>query len=138
MSNAELSAIQQEWVVLQTQYDSYEKHALYIKLVNVLVCCLLLVHTGLDILVPFLALVLWATEAIWKTFQSRIESRLLTVEKAIQEQQGYKAMQYNSAWQEMRPSLFGLIKEYTTHLFKPTVAFPHMVLVLVTGWLVLF
>ena len=138
MSNAELTAIQQEWVVLQTQYDAYEKHALYIKLASILICSLLLFHTGLDVLVPFLVLVLWVSEAIWKTFQSRIESRLLTVEKAIQEQQGYKAMQYNSAWQEVRPSLFGLIKEYAAHLCKPTVAFPHVVLVLVTGWLVVF
>ena len=138
MSNSELNAVQQEWVVLQNQYDSYEKHALYIKLANVLLCSLLVFHTGLDILIPLLSGILWITEAIWKTFQNRMEARLLVVEKAILEQQGYKAMQYNSAWQEIRPSTAGLIKEYMAQLFRPTVAFPHTILVAVSVWLTLF
>lgn len=135
MSNQELIPVQQEWTVLQNQYDNYEKQALYIKLANLFLCSLLLFHSRFDWVVPILSILIWITEAMWKTYQGRIEHRLMVVEKAIAEQQGYKAMQFNTAWQEIRPSTFGLIKEYAKQAIRPTVAFPHVLLVALTAYL---
>lgn len=37
MSDGQLSILQQEWITLQNQFDSYEKYSLVIKLFNILV-----------------------------------------------------------------------------------------------------
>lgn len=130
------SALQQEWLCLQNQFDSYEKYSLIIKLTNMLLTLGLLAFS----LQPYLALlcagVLWLQDAIWKTFQSRIEARLLSVEASLQsadETSELVAMQFNQQWQATRPGLVGLVKEYLSQAYKPTVAFPHVILIVVTA-----
>jgi hypothetical protein len=38
-------------------------------------------------------------------------------------------MQFNSAWEESRPGAIGLIAEYLKNAIRPTVAFPHVMLI---------
>ena len=80
-------------------------------------------------------LVVWLQDAIWKTFQSRIESRLLELEQGLSSANSEKgdslaveAFQFNSAYLKDRPSTIGLILEYMKQAARPTVAFPHVVL----------
>jgi len=120
-----------EWCLLQNQFDSYEKHSLYIKLISVLV---LLVAEVLDVISIFIVLilgVLWLQDAIWKTFQSRIETRLLQVEKCISDESEACAFQFNNEYQRGSLSGLSLINEYARQSIRPTVAFPHIVLTLV-------
>lgn len=62
-----------EWCLLQNQFDSYEKHSLYIKLLGIIIVLVAEISNVVNISVILLILVLWLQDAIWKTFQSRIE-----------------------------------------------------------------
>ena len=42
---------------------------------------------------------------------------------------GVRAFQYNSDYVRNRPGLFGLIQEYLKHAARPTIAYPHVLLV---------
>ena len=127
----EAKNIKTEWCVLQDQYDSYEKHSLYIKLVSVTV----LVATGIAGVMPvftsLVLLVLWLQDAIWKTFQSRIETRLLQVESNISEKVDEHAFQFNTQYQSIRLKGLSLLGEYIHQSVRPTVAFPHAALILI-------
>lgn len=133
----------QEWQVLQREFDSYEKYALIIKLVAIVLFFAwssLAAQSWLGILGLFL---LWGQEAIWKTYQSRIETRLLAVERALasasnpehessangfSNEEMVKAFQFNSAFTVQRGGVASLIKEYASQALRPTVAFPHVFL----------
>lgn len=120
-----------EWCLLQNQFDSYEKHSLYIKLLSVIV---LLVAEISAVVSPFNVLilgVLWVQDAIWKTFQSRIETRLLQIEKYISSNSEESAFQFNSEYQKVCLTGSALIGEYARQSLRPTVAFPHVVLILI-------
>jgi len=134
------SYLAKEWSVLQNQYDSYEKFSLVIKLfsIGLISFSYFLHHMGL--LTLLLLLVLWLQDAIWKTFQSRINLRILEVERGLAENSGdggpgIKAFQYNRDYAFTRPGFFGLIREYLKHAFRPTIAYPHALLV---GLMVLY
>ncbi|MCX2981013.1 hypothetical protein EYC98_09070 [Halieaceae bacterium IMCC14734] len=132
------TALAAEWTLLQNQYDSYEKHSLWIKLVALVLVTLVLLMTALNgMRVPasllVISLSLWMQEAIWKTFQARIEARLLRLEVLLTEDAenavNGDAYQYNTAFAEQRPGTAGLVLEYVQAARRPTVAFPHIVLV---------
>lgn len=123
-----------EWSLQQHQYDSYEKFSLLIKLLSISLCSILVFHNQLDYVIVALCSLLWLLDAIWKTFQGRIESRLLTLEKAIKANQTNVAMQYHSEWQMHRGSALSLIKEYILRGASPTVSVPHLVIVGLTLW----
>ena len=78
-----------------------------------------------------LLLVLWLQDAIWKTFQSRIEVRLLQLEThlASGEANDGDAFQYNRLFADNRPGVTGLVQDYLQQAARPTVAFPHLLLV---------
>ncbi len=131
----ETKEFQAEWCLLQNQFDSYEKHSLYIKLLSVIV---LLAAEALDVISIFMLLillVLWVQDAIWKTFQSRIEPRLLQIEKYISQGVGEgcenAVCQFNTEYQKVSLSGLSLIMEYARQSIRPTVAFPHIVLILI-------
>lgn len=131
MTNNDLAT---EWTLLQNQYDSYEKYSLVIKLVNVALFSLLVVMNSAFLLILAMILVLWGQDAIWKTFQSRIESHLLILEKSltsVQAETQISAFQFNSLFIDKRPSSIGLMVEYAKQALRPTVAFPHMLLVVI-------
>jgi hypothetical protein len=122
--------IETEWSLLQNQFDSYEKFSLLIKLANTGVLCTAYFLNKMGIFVLFLLLILWMQDAIWKTFQSRIETRLLQLENCLFEASDVKVFQFNSQYLKNRPGVAGLISEYVKQALRPTVAFPHIVLVL--------
>jgi hypothetical protein len=120
-----------EWCLLQNQFDSYEKHSLYIKLLSVIVFLTVEISGVISIFIVLVLVVLWLQDAIWKTFQSRIESRLLQIEKYISEKSEERVFQFNSEYHKVRLSGLSLINEYVRQAVRPTVAFPHLVLTIV-------
>jgi len=120
-----------EWCLLQNQFDSYEKHSLSIKLLSVIVFFVAEISGVISINVLLVLMVLWLQDAIWKTFQSRIEPRLLQIEKYISEKSEESVFQFNSEYHKVRLSGISLINEYARQSIRPTVAFPHIVLILI-------
>lgn len=120
-----------EWCLLQNQFDSYEKHSLYLKIVGIIS----LVATTLLSLPVFLSalllLIIWFQDAIWKTFQARIEQRLLQVEDYIASDSDESAFQFNNEFLRVRATGLSLIGEYIRQSIRPTVAFPHALLILI-------
>ena len=129
--------LNQEWALLQTQYDSYEKYSLLIKLIHLFFAGLVVTFGSVPMSVVFIALSFWLQDGIWKTFQSRIEKRLLRLEhliglkQEIDEETTNQAFQFNSQFLQNRGSHKELIKEYIKNALKPTVAFPHVILVFI-------
>lgn len=123
-----------EWMLLQNQYDSYEKYSLVIKLLAMIVFYCSHISEKIGWIILILLSVFWLQDAIWKTFQSRIELRLLALEEALSDSQTdlkskVLAFQFNRDFMAKRPSQFGLIKEYLLQALRPTVAFPYIVLI---------
>lgn len=127
----ETQKFEHEWRLLQNQFDSYEKHSLYIKLLSIIAVLVVEIMDAVNIFIVLALVVLWLQDAIWKTFQSRIEPRLLQVEKYISEKSEASAFQFNSEYQRTRLYGVSLISEYLRQSIRPTVAFPHIVLILI-------
>ena len=118
-----------EWCLLQNQFESYEKHSLYIKLSSILGLFLALSFSVAAIPTCFILGVLWIQDAILKTFQSRIEPRLLRIEKSIQEKAQSCPFQFNTDYLLAETKGLSKIQEYAKQAVRPTVAFPHVVLI---------
>jgi hypothetical protein len=129
MSQSDFS---QEWTVLQNQYDAYERSSLTIKLFAIATFVVLWVLQFTAVLSLFVLLTLWLLDAIWKTFQSRIEDRLLVVEAAMSDGLTKGAMQFNQDFMRKRPRSIKLVQTYFTQALRPTIAFPYVVLVFIT------
>jgi len=132
-----------EWYLLQNQFDSYEKHSLLIKLFSIGILSAAYFTDHLSIFILCLLLILWLQDAIWKTFQSRIDVRLLQLEAYLsnednRENPDGKAYQFNSLYLQTRPGSIGLIKEYLGQALRPTIAFPHVLLIVILGFKLLF
>ena len=127
----ETEKFQTEWCLLQNQFDSYEKYSLHIKLLSVIVLLAAEISGVISIFIVLVLVVLWFQDAIWKTFQSRIEARLLQIETYILEKSVGSEFQFNSEYYKARLRGVSLIKEYFTQSIRPTVAFPHIVLILI-------
>lgn len=125
MPGNEMTALEQEWIVLQQQADSFEHHCLLIKLFSIALCSLLLFHRQYDFVIWGLCGVCWLLDTIWKTFQSRFVSRLMLLEQAILEKDSSQAMQFNTRWQQQRGGLVDLLKSYLGCALTPTVVLPH-------------
>lgn len=133
-----VAGLAREWVTLQTQHERYEQSALLIKLTGVVLAAagwaLSVSGWGLAVLMA----VLWLQEGIHRTSQSRLGARLLQVEQGLRDgaQPGQQtvvpgvpaAFQLHSAWAAGRPGWAGLLAEYAASAARPTVAFPHAVL----------
>ncbi|MCF2949067.1 hypothetical protein L0668_13175 [Paraglaciecola aquimarina] len=134
MSENQLTSLQQEWTTLQNQFDSYEKYSLMIKLFNILVTCCLVFVLDLGCWAIFVCAMIWLQDGIWKTFQARMGERLEQVENALAgadlTDSSTLGMQFNSAWAESRKGALGLIAEYIKQSLKPTVAYPHVLLII--------
>ena len=136
MSDERRPILQCEWVTLQNQFDSYEKCSLFIKLFSLLISCILVFALKAGVWSLLVVAILWLQDAIWKTFQNRIGQRLEVVEQAVQDNPHHvpehvlhMGMQFNLAWNQSRPRAIGLISEYIKQALKPTVAYPHVVLI---------
>ena len=127
-------SLQQEWQILQNQFDSYEKYSLLIKLCHVLFSGFTLAFaepSGFLLTILFLlGLIFWLQDAVWKTFQSRIETRILVLERSIKTEVSTVPFQFNSEFLAERGSAIKLVFEYLTKMLTPTVALPHLCLLL--------
>ncbi|MGF1703127.1 hypothetical protein L4D09_22820 [Photobacterium makurazakiensis] len=132
MSTIEKQGLENEWLLLQSQFDGYEKYSLLIKLLSITLLCSFYLFSDVTLFTVTILLILWMQDAIWKTFQSRIEPRLLGLEQSIKndiiDENSEPPYQFNSQYYQSRPSQFGLIKEYISQSLRPTIAFPHIVL----------
>lgn len=118
-----------QWLTMHRQYEHYENLALVIKLIAVLATLGGLI-SNLDYWPLLLLLcVLWLQEGIWKTFQSRLEESLLSLESTVAED---TLLPLYTDWQQHRPGLLALITQYLRASLRPTVAFPYIVLMFIT------
>jgi len=132
-----------EWSLLQNQLDSYEKYSLLIKLASIGVLAAAYFTDHLSAFILCLLLILWLQDAIWKNFQARIDIRLLQLEAYLSNEDNLenpngKAYQFNSLYLQNRPRSIGLIKEYLAQALRPTIAFPHLLLIVMLGFKLLF
>ena len=137
------SHLASEWSLLQNQFDSYEKHSLFIKLSSIGILAAAYFTNHLSVFVLLLLLILWLQDAIWKTFQARIDARLLQLEDYLSNEHALEnhdgiAFQFNSLYAQNRPGNVGLLKEYLGQSLRPTVAFPHIVLVAILAFHLFF
>ena len=86
----------------------------------------------IGITIIFILLVLWGQDAIWKTFQSRIEPRLFQIEKSISTDCSESACQFNTEYNKGSLGGLALIIEYSRQSIRPTIAFPHIVLIIIS------
>lgn len=137
MSATESTALGLEWTTLQHNHEACERNALFIKLCAVVLFVASLAlsfSTAVAMLVTF---VLWVQEAMTRTTQSRIGTRLLHVEHMIKldPSDDGGAFQLHSDWKASRAGFSGLLGEYATNAVRPTVAFPYAGLLLLQWWL---
>lgn len=124
----------QEWQTLQDNHEQHEQNALFIKL-----ACLALCVAGLATGLPLAWIVLtvllcWIQEGIFKTYQSRLADRLLSVELLLREPNVTQpAMQLHAGWTASRPGSGSLIVGYISSACRPTVAYPYLPMVLMLG-----
>ena len=137
------SKLSSEWSLLQNQFDSYEKYSLLIKLSSIGVLATAYFTNHITAFVLLLLLILWLQDAIWKTFQARIDARILQLEDYLSNEHALEnrdgiAFQFNSLYAQNRPGSVGLLKEYLRQSLRPTVAFPHIVLVAILAFRLFF
>lgn len=121
-----------EWSALQREFDSYEKHSLYIKLISIVMLLAAIAFNMAGYLLIQVLIVTWLLDAMWKTYQARMEVRLLKVEQALYgECEDVMPFQFNSEFLSGRGGVRGLLSEYLNSALRPTVALPYPLLVLI-------
>jgi hypothetical protein len=125
-------ALQREWITLQNNFEHYETLATIVKLAAVVLTAL-----SASPLLPwqagiFCILTLWLQEGIFKTFQARLDDRIVRVEQALSSSPTvpvasncFDAFQLFSEFQSSRPGTIGLLMQYIKNALRPTVAFPY-------------
>lgn len=125
-----MNDFQNEWAIIHASIEKYESLSLLIKLLSIVVCILSIALSINELIAIFIALVLWLQDGIWKTFQKRLEMRVLFVEQRLKNEANSEgAFQLYSQWQENRLGAVSLVKEYLLNSLKPTVAYPYIVLI---------
>lgn len=132
MPQSETTLLGQEWLVLQAQYEQYEKSSLLIKLLAIVFYFSAHVMLINSIAMAAIILILWLQEGIFKTYQSRLGERILGIESLIKQniQTDAIACQLHSEWLAKRKGVTGLLLEYALSAARPTVAFPYAVILL--------
>lgn len=126
-----MNDFKKEWAILHGDIEKYERFSLVIKLFSVLVSVLCIAYQiDFGFFVAFI-LILWLQDGIWKTFQKRMETRILFIEKELinNADDNSEAFQFYSQWESTRQGIVGLVKEYLSNSVKPTVAYPYVVLI---------
>ncbi len=132
----EVESLGREWATLQHDYEQYEKGGLLIKLFAIALCMAGFAFSLLALPLVLSLFALWLQEAIFRTFQARLGARIQRIEKALAENVAIIPFQLHAEWQASRPGTRGLLAEYTCAALRPTVAFPHvLLLILVPLWL---
>ncbi|HVK55528.1 MAG TPA: hypothetical protein VM532_10935 [Burkholderiales bacterium] len=133
MPTTETQALSQEWKTLQNNYEQYEKSALLIKLTGVVLYAIELTLALNALLVSAIVVILWLQESIFRTYQSRLGTRIFRIEGLLKQGAPAEgsAFQLHSEWIANRKGIAGLIGEYAANATKPTVAFPYVALLLI-------
>ena len=133
------SDLAREWRLLQAQTGHYEKYSLLIKLLAVVLTALALRTAPSSAWTLPIIAVLWLQDGIWKTFQSRLDSRILQLEVAINggDETATAACQLHTEFQRQRPKAMGLIASYLSEAGRPTVAYPYIALLALLGFRVM-
>jgi len=122
-----------EWAVLQNNIEQFERHALIVKLLAVVLATQLTLFGSAWLAVVAVG-ILWLQEAIFRTSQARLGERILRLES----DPDAAAHRLHTEWEAQRPGTVGLIVEYLRQALRPTVAFPYPVLVVViVAWTLL-
>ena len=124
--------LQNEWTILHADIEKYERFSLVIKLFSVFICTLsMALHIDGRFTIA-LIFILWLQDGIWKTFQQRLEARILFIEHNLcsEAEDHNRAFELYSQWEDKRPGVVGLIKEYLVNSAKPTVVYPYALLIL--------
>ena len=131
MTTSYPSPLHTEWATLQQDHEHHERCAVGIKIAAVaLTAGAALFGFPFELAAP-LTVIVWVIEAMLRTVQGRLGQRLLKVETLIADGASeYAACQLHTEWQATRPGAVGLLMEYATSALKPTVAFPHALLLL--------
>lgn len=125
-------ALVEEWKSLQHSYDRYEGLSLLIKL-GAFASWAFSTVIAMDLAFTLaLVALIWFQEAIWKTFQARTEDRLLSIEKAWKQQNEAHTLSFYTDWQKQRPGTIALVKAYVKNAFRPTIAYPYVLLLVAT------
>ncbi|WP_018410674.1 hypothetical protein [Methyloversatilis thermotolerans] len=123
------SPLQVEWTTLQQDHERHERCAVGIKLAAVALAAFCTLFGFPIELSGTLLAVVWLIEAMLRTVQARLAQRILRVEGLLEGGgEGAGAFRFHSEWQAGRPGGAGLIAEYLGSALRPTVAFPHAVL----------
>lgn len=131
MSSETHPALSLEWSTLQHDHERYERGLLLLKLLSVVLAGIALVSGTGPLWMAFLVCVLWGQEAIFRTVQARLAARILQIEALIRDcAPASSACQLHSEWTAKRGGTIALIGEYGRSALRPTVAFPHAVLIL--------
>ncbi len=123
--------LKKEWALLHSDIEKYERFSLLIKLFGVLISALGIAYFANGLLTAIFIFILWLQDAIWKTFQKRLEARIIFIEQQLKTEpdSNGQAFQFYSQWQDQRQGAVGLIKEYLLNAAKPTVAYPYVILI---------
>ena len=125
------SPLHHEWTALQQDHERHERCAIGIKLAAVVLAVICTLYAFPIELAAPLAGVVWVTEAMLRTVQARLGARLLKIEAMIADGDSpHAAFRLHLEWQASRPGAAGLLAEYAQAALKPTVAFPHAVLLM--------
>ncbi len=126
------SAAAREWSVLQKLHERYEFGALTIKLTSVVLFFAGIVIELHGTWLVLLLAVLWLQEGIFKTYQTRLGARLLALEQGLAAGEAMRVFALHSDWLAQRKGLMGQVREYLGSTIRPTVAFPYLVLLVLT------
>jgi cell division protein FtsL len=142
LKSSGLDDLKKEWLLQQAETDRYEKCALGIKLFTVAIVALLLISQPLlmfswAVLIVLVVGLLWLTEGVWKTYQARIDQRLLQLEQALEQEQTAQAFYYQLQFERSREGR-SLVSEYLKNSLRPTVAYLYVSLMAITliYWLI--
>lgn len=134
MRDNQVDLARREWIILHRDYERYEQFALVIKLLAVGTCLMCWLFSLGIVVSSLFVCVLWLQEGIWKTYQARIGARIVLVEKMMVEPAiaVNAVFQLYGSWGATRKGAVRLLAEYFSNSLRPTVAYPYVVLVLMT------
>jgi hypothetical protein len=118
-----------EWALLHRDHERYEWGSHVTKLLCLAVYAWIAgVHPAApawfyEHMALLLIALFWLLDAIWKTFQGRLVSRILLCEEALRESEiRPQPFQLYSTWQAARLGLGAMLGEYARSALRPTVA----------------
>jgi hypothetical protein len=128
-------ALSREWSALQSNHERYEHSAQLIKMAAVaLLATEVFIYGGtmlhghaLLCIAVFVSAALWIQEALLRTSQARLGTRLLRIESLQRSEDASpaQALQLHTEWASARGGFGALLGEYTRNALRPTVAFPY-------------